>query len=82
MRLPQNLIDEADKILEFDKLLEDGETFLVRLINKSVILGLIKAKEIYRQKHLGQCKMLSEGSKCECFLCTIDNFINEVNAIK
>ena len=34
--------------------------------------GLEIAKDTYRIKHPGGCKMLSRGDECKCFLCQCD----------
>jgi hypothetical protein len=34
--------------------------------------GLERAKGFYREVHNGGCRMFSEGSGCECFLCKCD----------
>jgi hypothetical protein len=33
------------------------------------------AKDKYRERHPGGCKMLSEGDACQCFLCEMDRSI-------
>lgn len=33
------------------------------------------AKNVYRQLHPGQCRIVSEGNNCRCFLCRVDDFI-------
>lgn len=29
-------------------------------------------KREYRKRHSGNCRMMSEGSHCDCFLCEVD----------
>lgn len=56
---------------------EEAVTRLAQLIDvfskTAYGLGLDTAKGAYRELHPGQCKMLSEGHECKCFLCQMDD---------
>lgn len=61
---------------------EEAATKLAQLIDTftktAYGLGLDTAKSVYRELHPGQCKMLSQGDECNCFLCQMDNKQKEI----
>lgn len=46
----------------------------VRFLCSGIVIGLKKAKEIFRESldSRGGCKLLSKGDECRCFLCLCD----------
>lgn len=55
---------------------EENKNHLVHLLNEfgraGYLQGLTTATHIYKDKHPGGCRTLSEGSDCKCFLCLTD----------
>jgi hypothetical protein len=62
----------------------DDVEALTLLLGECVIAGMLagfdRSKDIFRQSSdaRGQCRYLSRGEACECFLCCVDKEVQQV----
>lgn len=44
---------------------------LIEFASTGALAACMRAKKLYRERHSGGCRMLSQGDLCDCFLCAI-----------
>lgn len=64
------------KIVEAEQLINEVRN----KINDLMINNFKVIKEIYKIKHPGLC-VISSNPQCKCFLCLVDNMIDELTSI-